>query len=52
MPLPAAAAASSGRSYWAMVWYQLLRDPVALLISFILLLIVSAAVFDPLACAC
>jgi len=47
MPLPAAAAASSGRSYWAMVWYQLLRDPVALLISFILLLIVSAAVFAP-----
>jgi peptide/nickel transport system permease protein len=47
MPLPAAAAASSGRSYWAMVWYQLLRDPMALLISFILLLIVSAAVFAP-----
>jgi len=47
MPLPAAAAVSSGRSYWAMVWYQLLRDPVALLISFILLLIVSAAVFAP-----
>jgi peptide/nickel transport system permease protein len=47
MPPPAAAAASSGRSYWAMVWYQLLRDPMALLISFILLLIVSAAVFAP-----
>ena len=47
MPLPAAAAVSSGRSYWAMVWYQLLRDPMALLISFILLLIVSAAVFAP-----
>lgn len=47
MPPPTTAAASSGRSYWAMVWYQLLRDPMALLISFILLLIVSAAVFAP-----
>ncbi len=40
--LPAAA-----RSYWAMVWYQLLRDPMALLIGFILSLIVCAAVFAP-----
>ena len=40
-------AATSSRSYWAMVWYQLLRDPMALFISFIILLIVSAAVFAP-----
>lgn len=46
MPLPAVAAASS-RSYWAMVWYQLRQDPMALFISFILLLIISAAVFAP-----
>ena len=44
IPLPAVAAT---RSYWATVWYQLLRDPMALLITFILLLIVSAAVFAP-----
>lgn len=46
MPLPAATAAPS-RSYWAMVWYQLRQDPMALFISFILLLIISAAVFAP-----
>ena len=40
-------AATSSRSYWATVWYQLLRDPMALFISFIILLIVSAAVFAP-----
>jgi len=46
MPLRAVAAAPS-RSYWAMVWYQLRQDPMALFISFILLLIISAAVFAP-----
>lgn len=40
-------AATSRRSYWITVWYQLLRDPMALFISFIILLIVSAAVFAP-----
>lgn len=44
IPLPSVATA---RSYWATVWHQLLRDPMALLITFILLLIVSAAVFAP-----
>ena len=47
MSLPTTAAAPPRRSYWAMVWYQLLRDPMALFISFIILLIVSAAVFAP-----
>lgn len=46
MPLPAVAITPS-RSYWAMVWYQLRQDPMALFISFILLLIISAAVFAP-----
>lgn len=46
MPLPAVAITPS-RSYWAMVWYQLRQDPMALFIAFILLLIISAAVFAP-----
>lgn len=46
MPLPAVATAPS-RSYWAMVWYQLRQDPMALFIAFILLLIITAAVFAP-----
>lgn len=45
LPIPPAVAAT--RSYWATVWYQLLRDPMALSITFILLLIVAAAVFAP-----
>ena len=45
LPIPPAVAAT--RSYWATVWYQLLRDPMALSITFILLLIVFAAVFAP-----
>lgn len=44
MPQPAV---TVSRSYWAATWQQLLRDPMALLITFILLLIVSAAVFAP-----
>lgn len=44
MPQPAV---TVSRSYWATTWQQLLRDPMALLITFILLLIVSAAVFAP-----
>jgi peptide/nickel transport system permease protein len=40
-------ASKPSRSYWAMVWYQLRQDPMALLISFILLIIISAAVFAP-----
>ena len=46
MPLPAVAIAP-GRSYWAMVWYQLRQDPMALFVAFVLLLIISAAVFAP-----
>jgi peptide/nickel transport system permease protein len=46
MPLPVVATAPS-RSYWAMVWYQLRQDPMALFIAFILLLIISAAIFAP-----
>ena len=42
-----AVAATPSRSYWAMVWHQLRRDPMALFISSILLLIVCSAVFAP-----
>lgn len=38
---------AASRSYWVMVWHTLLRDPMALFISFILLLIAGAAVFAP-----
>jgi len=45
MPLPAVAA--PGRSYWAMVWYQLRQDRMAMLIASILLLIIFSAIFAP-----
>lgn len=47
LPLPTLAVAVPRRSYWGMVWYQLRQDPMALFISFVLLLIISAAVFAP-----
>jgi len=47
LPLPTLAVAAPRRSYWGMVWYQLRQDPMALFISFVLLLIISAAVFAP-----
>ncbi len=43
---PAAVAAPS-RSYWAVVWRQLRRDPMALISAGVLLLIVVAAVCAP-----
>lgn len=43
---PVAAAAPS-RSYWAVVWRQLRRDPMALISAGVLLLIVVAAVCAP-----
>jgi peptide/nickel transport system permease protein len=46
LPHPAVAITPS-RSYWAMVWYQLRQDPMAVFITFVLLLIISAAVFAP-----
>jgi peptide/nickel transport system permease protein len=42
-----AVAAAPNRSYWAMVWHQLRRDPMALFIFSILLLIIFSAVFAP-----
>ena len=45
--LPVLAASTPGRSYWDTVWYQLRQDPMALFISFILLLIIFSAVFAP-----
>lgn len=51
LPLPAAAVeappAAPSRSYWAVVWRQLRRDPVALGSALVLLIIVGAAVFAP-----
>jgi peptide/nickel transport system permease protein len=47
MPLPTLASVVPSRSYWGVVWFQLRRDPMALLIGFILLLIICAAVFAP-----
>ncbi len=44
-PMPAASAPS--RSYWAIVWRQLRRDPMALAAASVLLIIVAAAVFAP-----
>jgi len=44
-PMPAASAPS--RSYWAVVWRQLRRDPMALAAASVLLIIVAAAVFAP-----
>jgi peptide/nickel transport system permease protein len=46
MPLPAVTA-TPGRSYWAMVWFQLRQDKMAMLIASILLLIIVAALFAP-----
>ncbi|WP_255680851.1 ABC transporter permease [Azonexus sp. R2A61] len=43
--MPAASAPS--RSYWAIVWRQLRRDPMALAAASVLLIIVAAAVFAP-----
>jgi len=43
--MPAALAPS--RSYWAVVWRQLRRDPMALAAASVLLIIVAAAVFAP-----
>ena len=42
-----ALAATPSRSYWAVVWRQLRRDPLALASALVLLLIVGAAVFAP-----
>jgi peptide/nickel transport system permease protein len=47
MPLSTFASVVPSRSYWGVVWFQLRRDPMALLIGFILLLIICAAVFAP-----
>lgn len=38
----------ASRSYWRTVWYQLVRDPVAIAAALLLLLIVLAAVLAPL----
>ena len=35
------------RSYWAVVFRQMLRDPVAMISAILLLLIIAAAVFAP-----
>ena len=45
--LPVLPANTPGRSYWDTVWYQLRQDPMALFISFILLLIIFSAIFAP-----
>jgi peptide/nickel transport system permease protein len=51
LSLPAASVAAPApqpsRSYWAVVWRQLRRDPMALAAGGVLLLIVGAAVFAP-----
>ncbi|KAF7599034.1 MAG: ABC transporter permease [Candidatus Dactylopiibacterium carminicum] len=50
LPLPspvAVSAAQPSRSYWAVVWRQLRRDPMALAAGGVLLLIIAAAVFAP-----
>lgn len=47
MPNPLLATIAPSRSYWGVVWFQLRRDPTALLIAFILMLIIFAAVFAP-----
>lgn len=47
-PMPASPAAAAGRSYWATVWHQLRRDPMALAAGLVLLLIIGAALFAPL----
>jgi peptide/nickel transport system permease protein len=44
---PLAVAPAPGRSYWAVVWRQLRREPVAMISAALLLLIVAAAVFAP-----
>lgn len=44
---PPAAAATPSRSYWAVVWRHLRRDPMALISAGVLLLIVLAAVCAP-----
>ncbi len=47
LPAEAPAAATPSRSYWAVVWRQLHRDPMALISAGVLLLIVVAAVCAP-----
>ena len=47
LPAEAPAAATPSRSYWAVVWRQLRRDPMALISAGVLLLIVVAAVCAP-----
>lgn len=47
LTLPAVAAPAVSRSYWALVWRQLRRDPMAWASSLVLLFIVVAAVFAP-----
>lgn len=47
LPAEAPAAATPSRSYWAVVWRQLHRDPMAMISAGVLLLIVVAAVCAP-----
>lgn len=48
MVATAPTAVPASRSYWRTVWYQLVRDPVAIAAALLLLLIVLAAVLAPL----